>query len=123
MSPGELNRENPHCAQSAMDENTLSGSKIRTVKQPLPGSQCADWNRSRLGMRQTSGFCGNPRWLRDAVFRCRPVGKPIVHAEHLAANFNTINTLTQSGNDTGKLMSRYRSAPLLAAFAMADRAK
>src|SRR5262245_48212678 len=51
MKTGQLYREESHGTCSAVHEYARSSLEPRAIEQPLPRSQCCNWNRSGLNVR------------------------------------------------------------------------
>ena len=87
------------------DENALPGLESRAIKQSLPGRQRADRHRRRFRVAEKPWFRGDARRVREAIFRRRALGKPVIHPIDLLTDLDASDSVTDRRDHAGKFMT------------------
>jgi hypothetical protein len=111
---GELHRDRPHAARSAVDQDGLAGGQAAVVEQALPGGQSGDRQRGRHGVvdirRQWCEVAG----LHRGVLGERAVAGPVGQSEHPLADTQAGGAVSQFDDDTRQFVAGHARRPVTA---------
>src|SRR6202012_3720890 len=87
-----------------MDEDPLALAKFGAIDEALPRCKGADGYGGGYGVRQVCGLRSYAAGLRDAEFRERAIGVPVVHAVDFLADAKIANLGTDCSDGAAEFV-------------------
>jgi hypothetical protein len=101
----DLNGKDADTSGGTVDQHVVAPHEAATLDQALPSRQRGNGCGGRVDMIDPGGFGGEIAYARYAVFGLRAVTVPIIDPIHQVSNAYVLDSMSQGGDFTGKLVS------------------